>query len=155
LKTTGTAVLPSIDRLDIANNGAVAEYSLKYTITVNECDPRKPITRQIGGAGAKVTPYAAMGLELLEVLNSPLVIKRVPHPVVAGGAGQRHARFELPPLAPGTNNSVTLWIAPGSPLHPPTGLFEINDATDSNQEDIFNFFSFYLSGKIRLLPDFV
>lgn len=61
LKTSGVATLPSIDMLDIAPNGANAEYSLDYTVTVRKCDPRKKTSAQIDAPSAKID-YELQGI---------------------------------------------------------------------------------------------
>ena len=178
LKTASSATLPAIDRLDIQANGAVAEYSLHYTVTVNECDPLNQtyfnidasnalIAYDLPGLGARSVkansigisvhpcavefekkwdmethhlrmsftnhyPYMADGVRVLEILNRPLKIRRAVPTPQSGGVGFNHARFDLPPLAPGASHEIALALAPSSPLPPGTLPFPVNDVKDSN-----------------------
>lgn len=178
LKTTGSATLPAIDRLDVETNGAVAEYSLHYTITVNECDPLYPTFFKIDAPDASVVydlpglgirsvkanslsisvhpcavefskwwdteahrlrlsftnhyPYVAEGFQVLEILNPPLKIRRAMPQPQSGGVGFNHARFDLPPLAPGASHEITLAISPSSPLPQSSQPFPVNAVKDPN-----------------------
>ncbi len=187
LRTIGTATLPPIDRLDIGANGAVAEYSLQYSVTVNDCDPLKTLLKQIDGPSAKVSyhidgagpqtvtanalqiavhpcsmqfdktwngeerkvtlkltnfyPHTAMGIEVLDVLNSPLSILRAMPQPSSGGPGRKFAQFALPPLDSGASLEVNLWIAPSSPLLPSALAFPINNVRDSHFSFIVPWFA--------------